>query len=185
MSKVDDTPLCPRNWPISSPSHRSHTFTTSSCPAVTSIPYGSSKSSAVIGPVCPISVCPSALGPLSGRTYELTINATPEGKSSCSLGRNAGPLLLLELFVLSPLAEFGNALVPAADVISGDVISSCTPSSSSSSSSCSSWRWRRDSSSRRRISSRVSILADTSPISACMSDCNDQLNASPACEIRN
>jgi len=66
------------------------------------------------------------------------MKATPEGKSSCSEGKNAGPFRLLELLALIAAAEDGNAFVPATEVIAGEVMSSCTPSSSSSSSSCSS-----------------------------------------------
>ncbi len=97
------------------------------------------------------------------------MNATPEGNSSCSEGRNAGPFRLRELLA-GVVVVGGSALVPAADVTLGDAIISCTPSSSSSSSRLSSCSLSRLFSRRRRISSSVPILAVTSAISALTRD---------------
>ena len=46
----------------------------------------------------------SAMVACSGSTrspFQLTMNATPDGSSSCSEGKNAGPFLLLELRAVS------------------------------------------------------------------------------------
>jgi hypothetical protein len=59
------------------------------------MPYGSVKSSAVRGAVCP-SIVFRQLGQ-AFEIWELTMKATPEGSSSCSEGKKAGPLRLLEL----------------------------------------------------------------------------------------
>ncbi len=58
------------------------------------------------------------------QAVELTMKATPEGRSSCSEGKKAGPFRLLELLADIAAAEVGRAFVPATEVIAGDAMSS-------------------------------------------------------------
>lgn len=52
------------------------------------------------------------------------MKATPEGRSSCSEGKKAGPFRLLELLADIAAAAVGRAFVPATEVIAGDAMSS-------------------------------------------------------------
>jgi hypothetical protein len=78
---------------------RSQRRTDSSREEVTAIPYGSEKSSEVMGARCPSRVYRSTLSAeYRGSTRKgLAMNATPLGRSSCSDGRKAGPFLLRRL----------------------------------------------------------------------------------------